>query len=122
MVHVAVGEEDMIYRYDLVGGLSYVEADVELGHSDNRFFAGDGVADDVEVVNFNSCQSVTGHNKAAKYLQNVDVRSIMGACQRLFEVLRAWKEGGLRRLGKGRKKGRFFLCFALICIYNIAVL
>lgn len=89
VVHVAVCEEDVINWYDLIGGFSYIKADIELRHSDDSFFTGNGVADDIKVINFNFRQPVTWHNKASKYFQNIDVRSIRVVCQRLFEVLRA---------------------------------
>ena len=58
VVHVAVGEQDIIYGDNLVGGLTDVEADVELGDGDDGLFTGDGIADDVEVVDFYMCQIV----------------------------------------------------------------
>ena len=46
---------------DLVGGLADVEADVELRHADHRLLAGDRIAEEVQVVDLNAGQVVTGH-------------------------------------------------------------
>jgi len=55
VIHVAMREEDVIYLNDLAGSLSYVEADIELRHSDDGFFPGDGVANYIEIIDFKSC-------------------------------------------------------------------
>lgn len=53
VIHMAVCEQDVIYGYNLVGGLADIEADVELRHSDDGFFAGNRIADYVQVINRN---------------------------------------------------------------------
>jgi hypothetical protein len=50
---MAVSEQDVIYGYNLVGGLADIEADVELRHRDNGFLAGNRIADYVQVINRN---------------------------------------------------------------------
>jgi hypothetical protein len=50
VVHMAVGKENMIYRYNLVRGLADIEADVELRYSNNGFLAGNRIADYIQVI------------------------------------------------------------------------
>jgi hypothetical protein len=50
VVHMAMGKEDVIYGYNLVGGLADIEADIELRHRDNGFLAGNRIADYIQVI------------------------------------------------------------------------
>ena len=52
---MAVGEQDVIYGYNLVGGLADIEADVELRHRDDGFLAGNRIADYIQVIYRNLC-------------------------------------------------------------------
>lgn len=54
MVHVPVGQQHVIDGYNLVGSLANIEADVKLGHTDDGLLAGDGVAQNVKIVYFNT--------------------------------------------------------------------
>ncbi len=51
VVHVAVGQQDVVYRDNLVGGFADVEADVELWYGYYGFLGCDGIADDVHFIN-----------------------------------------------------------------------
>jgi len=55
VVHVPVGKQDVVYGNNLVGGFADVEADVQLRYRDDRFFAGDRIADDLQIVYFYAC-------------------------------------------------------------------
>ena len=81
VVHVAVSEQDVVDGDNLVGGLSDVEADVELGDGDDGFLTGDGVADDVEVVDFYMCQIMAWHRVSSLKQKIVDG---CGVCVNLF--------------------------------------
>ncbi len=61
VVHVPVREQDVVDRDELVGRLADVEADVELRHAHHRLLPGDGVAEDIQVINLHACQVMTGH-------------------------------------------------------------
>ena len=50
VVHMAVGEQDVIYGYNLVWGLADIEANVELRHRDDGFLAGNRIADYIQVI------------------------------------------------------------------------
>jgi hypothetical protein len=50
---MAVGEQDMIDGYDLIGGPADIEADVELRNCDDGFFAGHGITDYFQLMYFN---------------------------------------------------------------------
>ena len=63
---MAVSEKDVVDGDNLVGGLTDVEANVELGYSNDGLLTGDGIADDVEVVNFYMCQIVAWHRAILK--------------------------------------------------------
>ena len=51
MVHMSVGQQNMIDGDDLVRGLADIEAHIQLRYGDYGFFAGDRISDHVEVVN-----------------------------------------------------------------------
>ncbi len=66
MIHMPVGEQDVVDGDNLIWGLSDIEADVELGDSDDSFLTGYGIADDVEVVDFYMCQIMAWHRAILK--------------------------------------------------------
>jgi len=55
VIHVAVREQNVVYGDDLVGGFADVETDIELRNGDDGFFAGDGVADDLQILYLYGC-------------------------------------------------------------------
>lgn len=55
VVHVAVGEQDVVDGDDLVGGFADVKADVKLRDGDNGLFTADRVAEDIQVVDRYMC-------------------------------------------------------------------
>ncbi len=61
MVHVPVGQQDVVDGNELVGRLADVEADIELRHPHHRFLAGNRIAEQVEIVDLNMGQIMTGH-------------------------------------------------------------
>ncbi len=50
VVHMTMGEQNMIYGYNLVGGFADIEADVELRYSNNGLLAGNRIADYIQVI------------------------------------------------------------------------
>jgi hypothetical protein len=50
VVHMAVGEQDVIDGNNLVGGLSDIETDVELRNSNDCFLAGNRITDYIQVI------------------------------------------------------------------------
>jgi hypothetical protein len=53
MVHVPVRQQYMVDRYDLIGGLAYVKADIQLRHPNDRLFARYRIPDDIQIVDCN---------------------------------------------------------------------
>jgi len=49
VVHVPVGEQDVVNRNHLVRRFADIEADVQLRHGDHGLLTRDGVADDIQV-------------------------------------------------------------------------
>ena len=50
MVHVAMREENVVYRYDLIGGLAHVKADIELRYGNYGFFASYRIPDYIQII------------------------------------------------------------------------
>ena len=61
MVHMAVGQEQVVDRYYLIGGFADVKADIKLRDRYNSFFSCDGIAGNFDVVYFYFGKSVTWH-------------------------------------------------------------
>ena len=55
VVHVSMGQQDMVNRYDLVRTLADVKADIKLGHCNNGLFAGNRIPQHLQIVDLQMC-------------------------------------------------------------------